>query len=184
MSLISAHSSRVGGFTLAELMIALALMLVLIIGVVSAWLFLGQNFSRLVNTQEQSVKSRRVLQQFTQDLSAASTLTTATGTQLVLTMPAASGTSTITYTYTAGANDTGTLTRNDGTTTTTLLTYLRSFDFNYYNEGGTSITPNIQSVKSVDFSYTSAVGTTAIGTKSVSAMVSPRVVMRNKAILQ
>jgi Tfp pilus assembly protein PilW len=185
MSRINAPSARrAGGYTLGELMVAMSLAFVVIAGVISAYLFVGRNLTRLANVQQQDVKSRRALKWFTQDLSAASQLTTATSAQLVLTMPTASGSTTVTYTYTAGAGSTGTLTRTVGGTTTTLLTNLSTFSFNYYNSSGTAITPDTNSVKGVDFTYLSRVGTSALGTRATTSMASPRVVLRNKSTLQ
>lgn len=184
MSRISAHRpSRSGGFTLVELMVATSLATIVIAGIMAAYLFLGRNLTRLVNTQQQEVKSRRVLKMFTQDLSSAISLTTSTDSMVVLTMPTESATTTVTYTYTSGTGGTGTFTRMDATGTTTLLTDLAAFDFNYYNEAGSTVTSSPQSVKSVEFTYTSAVGTSFTGTRVSQTTVSPRVVLRNKPLL-
>ena len=73
-----ARKSAAAGFTLAEILIAATLTLMLALGVISAYLFLGRNFTRLGNTQVQDVKARRALFYFTQDVSSASSLTSAT----------------------------------------------------------------------------------------------------------
>ncbi len=78
-----------GGFTLAEILIAASLMLFLGLGVMSAYLFLGRNFTRLGNTQQQDVKARRALFYFSRDVSSAISFTSTTTSNLTLTTPAA-----------------------------------------------------------------------------------------------
>ena len=189
MSRISAHRSshRTAGFTLIELMISASLALIVIGGILSAFLFLGRNLTRMVNLQQQEVKSRTALQLFTTDVSSAIQFTTATDTQIVLTVQTAGSPATVTYTYTAGAASTGTLVRaytpSGGTTaTTTLLTGLSAFDFNFYTESGVSTT-SLASVKSAEFSFTSASGNAASGTQVSYDTVSSRVLLRNKPAL-
>ena len=185
MSRINGHSSaKRRGFTLVELMVALSLATIVIAGIIAAYLFLGRNLTRLVNMQQQEVKGRRALQMFTQDMSAAISLTTCTDAQVVFTIPTASSTASVTYTYTAGSGGSGTFVRTDSTGTTTILTDLASFDFSYFSESGSSIASSTpQSVKSVEFTYTSAVGASLSGTRVNYTTVSPRVVMRNKPSL-
>ena len=186
MSPINAHRPRAArGFTLTELMVALSLAIIVIAGILAAYLFLGRNLTRLVNMQQQEAKSRRALQYFTRDMSSAIQLTTSTDSQIVLTMPTSGSNTSVTYTYTAGADGTGTFTRTDTSGTTTMLTDLTAFDFDYYNESGSAIASSTpQSVKAVEFTFTSAVGTTLNGTRVTYASVSPRIVLRNKPLLE
>lgn len=183
MSPTSAHRSvPARGFTLVELLVGLSLGTIVMAGIMAAYLFLGRNLTRLINTQEQGVKSRRVLQLFTNDASSASGLTTATDTLVTMTVPSL-GTS-VTYAYTAGSDGTGTLTRAVGAgAPTTLLDKLTAFDFNYYTESGVATT-SLPSIKSVEFSFTTAVGTALSGTRTSITTVSPRVILRNKPLLQ
>src|SRR5687767_5062228 len=109
MSRISDRSPQ-RGFTLVELMVAVSAMAIVFAGIFAAYLFVGRNLTRLVNFQRQEVESRRALRQFTQDLSAAINLTTATSTQIALTKPTATGTTTVSYTYSSAH---GTLARTD-----------------------------------------------------------------------
>ena len=163
-------------------MVSMSLAFIIIAAILSAYLFLGRNLTRLVNLQQQEVKSRRVLQMFTSDVSSAIRLTTATDTVMVLSVQTAASPATVTYTYTAGAANTGTLTRADAAGTVTLLTGLSTFDFNFFAEDG-SATTSATSIKSAQFSFTSAVGTAANGTRAGSTIVSSRVVLRNKPAL-
>jgi prepilin-type N-terminal cleavage/methylation domain-containing protein len=201
MSHISAHSSRAcperverarGGFTLVELMVSLSVSAIVLGGVLAAYIFLGRNLARLVNTQHQQVQSRRTLVMFTKDLSTASALSTATTSQITLTKPVSSGNATVAYVYTApspasAAN--GTLVRTEtlpssSPTTLTILSGLTSFTFNFYNGGGTAVTSSPQSVKTVEFSFASAAGNANNATLTAFNSVSPRVVLRNKPVLR
>lgn len=85
---ISVRDRPEAGFTLVELLIAASLMLVLGLGVISAYLFLGRNFTRLGNTQQQDVKARRALFYFTQDVSSATAFTSTVSANLTMTVPA------------------------------------------------------------------------------------------------
>jgi hypothetical protein len=164
-----------------EVIIATTLFGIVLVAILSAYLFVGRNLTRLVNLQQQEVESRRTLRMFTQDLSSASQLTTATTSQVTLTKPAAAATTTVTYTYSSSA---GTLVRTESGRTITLLSGVTALNIFYFNEAGEAVTSSTQSVKSVELSYTSASGTATSGTSARYNIVSPRVVLRNKAALQ
>jgi hypothetical protein len=163
------------------MLVATSVSAILFAGILTAYLFIGRNLTRLVNVQHQDVESRRTLWQVTADVSAASQLTTATTSQLVLTKPVSGGTATVSYSYSPNA---GTLSRTDSAGTQTMLTGLTAFTITYYNEGGTAITSSPQSVKSVEFSFTAASGSSTSGTRASYTTVSPRVLLRNKQALQ
>jgi prepilin-type N-terminal cleavage/methylation domain-containing protein len=188
MSRTSVHSSRArGGFTLVELMVSLSISAVVIGGVLSAYIFLGRNLGRMVNVQHQMMQSRRTLEMFKKDVGQASALTTATAAQVVLTKPVSSGTATVTYSYDSAA---GKLDRTEvvapatSGTPLTIVSGLTAFTFSYYNSGGTAVTSSAQSVKSVEFAYTSTNGSANGSTLTTFNSVSPRIVLRNKPILQ
>jgi prepilin-type N-terminal cleavage/methylation domain-containing protein len=190
---INVHSSAPRrGFTLVELMVSLSVSLIVVGGVLGAYVFLGRNLGRMVNLQHQQVQSRRALRMFIQDLSTASSLSVGTTSQLTMTKPVSTGTATVSYAYTAPSPATdanGTLTRTEtlpsaSPTTFTILSGLTTFTFNYYNNGGTAITAATQSVKTVEFSFASAAGNSNSNTLTTYTSVSPRVVLRNKAALQ
>jgi prepilin-type N-terminal cleavage/methylation domain-containing protein len=182
MSRINVHStSSRRAFTLVELMVALSISAIVLGGVLAAYLFVGRNLTRLVNLQQQDVQSRHTLRQFTQDLSAAINLTTATSAALTMTKPTSTGNATVSYTYTTGN---ATLTRTDSSGTQPILTGLTSFAISYYNEAGTAVTSSTQSVKSVEITFVTSVGSANAGTLANLTTVSPRVVLRNKPALQ
>jgi prepilin-type N-terminal cleavage/methylation domain-containing protein len=183
MSRISDHDARHGrqGFTLVEIMVATSLLAIVLAGVLTAYIFMARNLTRLVNVQQQEVESRRTLRTFTEDLSAASQVTTATSTQLVLTKRTAASNVTVTYTYSA---TNGTLVRSAGAASKTLLTGLTSFTLLYYNEEGTAISSSLQSIKSAEMMFSSAAGTETSGTLARYTTVSPRIVLRNKSTLE
>lgn len=162
-------------------MVATSLLAVVLAGVLAAYLFVGRNLTRLVNVQHQEIESRRTLRTFTQDLSAAIQLSTATDTNLTLTKPAAAGgTVTVSYTY-SSANRT--LVRTEAGANNTLLSGLTTFTITYYNESGSVVTASPQSVKAVEFAFASATGSAASGTQASYTTVSPRVLLRNKPAL-
>lgn len=162
-------------------MVATGLSAIVFAGILSAFLFMGRNMTRLINLQTQEVASRRAVRLFTQDLSAAIQLTVCATTQLTMTKPAASGTTTVSYVYDATA---GTLVRSEGTATLTILRGLISLNITYYNEGGTAITGSPQSIKAAEVAFTTATGSATSGTKVSYQTVSPRVVLRNKPLLE
>ncbi len=182
MSPTNAHrpTKATRGFTLAELLVAMSISGVVFAGILAAYTFLGRNLTRLVNTQQLEAASRRTFYLFDQDASAATQVTTATGTQVVLVLQSGASTTTVTYTYNSS---TGILTRTDASGSSVLLSNLTAFDLNYYNSAGISTTSTL-SVKEIDLTFSSAFGNSASGTQSQYTAVSPRLILRNKALLQ
>jgi len=164
-----------------ELMVASGISAIVFAGILSAYLFVGRNLTRLVNTQHQEVESRRTLGRITQDVSAAVQLTTATATNLALTKQVSGTTTPVSYSYSSGN---GTVTRTDSSGTQTLLNGVTAFAINYYDASGNAVTSGPQSVKSVEVSYTTGAGTSAAGTRALYSTVSPRVLLRNKPALK
>ena len=197
MSPISVRDSAARrGFTLVEVMIASSLLAVVLAGVLAAYLFVGRNLTRLVNLQQQEVESRRVLRQFTQDVSAAMSLTTAISSpQLTLTKPPEADITppntqpdTVYYFYTPpspSGTATGIFERklNDGPRQK-VLSGLTTLTITYYNERGSIVTSSNHSMKAAELSFTSEAGSAKSGTQARYTTVSPRVVMRNKPALE
>lgn len=179
---ISARNpGRRAGFTLVEVMIASALALMIFAAVFSAYLFLGRNLTRLVNFQRQEVESRRALRLFSEDVSAATQITTAAAAQLALVRPTNSGNTTVTYTYSAAD---GTLTRVAGAASQTIVTGLTSLSVSYFNSSGSSPGSNLHAIKAVELAFATRAGSSAGGTLAQYTTASPRILMRNKAVLE
>ena len=149
-------------------------------GILSAYLFVGRNLTRLVNTQHQEVESRRTLGRITQDVSAAISLTTATATDLALTKKTSGAPSNVSYSYSSSNR---TVTRTESAVTQTLLNGVTAFTINYYDASGNAVTSGPQSVKSVEVAFTTGAGTSAAGTQALYSTVSPRLLIRNKTLL-
>lgn len=178
--------SSIAGFTLLEVMVSSLIFGTVSIAVMSAFLFLGTSMTRMSYAQQLEENSRRAFYLFNQDVGKATKMTTATDSTLGLTLPS----TTVTYTYDSSAK---TLTRTSGGTSSIVLKNLTAFDFNYFNNSGTSITVpqsasiSYKPIKSVQFSFTASLGTTTstgtsiYRTSTQYQTVSPIVFMRNTA---
>lgn len=194
MSLTNANLSKRGiaGFTLVEMIVSMSLSAIVFAAILSGFTFLGRSLTRLVNTRDQEAKGRRTFYIFKQDINAASQVASGSNASLSLKLPAVGGaTTSVHYSYDATA---GTFTRTDGSSVAVLLTNLKKFDFNYFNAAGSPLsldpsnpspsTPSVLGVKEVEMNFTSAVGAETSGVQSSYTSVSPRLVLRNKALLQ
>jgi prepilin-type N-terminal cleavage/methylation domain-containing protein len=161
------------GFTLVELMVAMSLATIVIAGVLSAYTFLGRNLAKLVNQQQLQVKSQTAQQFLAKDVATATAVSTASASTCTLRFASAPD---ITYTYNSG---TGKLTR-DGIA---VLSDLTAFSFAYYKNSGATTT-SAPDVKMVEMTYTATLGASAAGTYVSAQYASPRLLMRNKVLLQ
>jgi hypothetical protein len=175
-----------------ELVISMTLSAIVFAAILSGFTFLGRNLTRLVNRQDQETKSRHAFYIFSKDISVATQVAAGSNTTLSLKLPVlGGGTSTVFYSFNSTA---GALTRTDSVGSTVLLTDLTAFNFNYFNGAGIqlALTPDNQtpsglsvvSVKEVELKFTSALGSSTSGVRSSYASVSPRLLLRNKALLQ
>lgn len=195
---IKGHRSRLvdrGGFTLLEVMMVTLISSFVFAGVLSAYIFLGRGLSRQVNEEGLESRTRLALFWFTQDVSNASAVKAqnpgagVTGTLMILTVPSL-GSVTYACDWSGGAGQ-GKLTRQVGAgATLTLLTNLTSFSLGYFDPSGNSITApstaptNAQAnIKQVDMVYTSTAGVAKTGNQSNFTVVSPIVILKNKAVL-
>ncbi len=177
------------GFTLVELLIGMTLTLVVMAGVISCFIFLSHNLSRLQIQQKFESQGRRALLYFAQDARMASAITTPTATSVTFVMPPGSGSPTVTYNYNSA---TGVLTRDPGFTglgsNPPLLVSLTSFTFSYYDVYGNpypALTNYLIGIKQVSVSFNAQSPpswnlTQPAFTYQVS---SGRMILRNKAIL-
>lgn len=175
-------------YTLVELMIGVSLALTVMTGVLSTYLFLGRQLSRLTYRQTLETDARRTLLRFAQDMRAATAVSSPGDSSVVLTVPTASSTMTVTYSYTGGSNNTGTLTRTPSSgSAQVLLRFLSAFDFNYYDSTDVAVTDftnKVSSIKKVSFTFSSQTGTANQGTLTpVHQGASPRFNLGNPSLL-
>jgi type II secretory pathway pseudopilin PulG len=203
MSPISAdHQMRHRGaaFTLLELVVSMGLSAIVFAGILGGYTFLARNFSRQLNTQDQDVKSRRAVYLFTQDISAATKVynpidpkpaaptVSLNETKLSLALPNGK---IVSYTFTTDLSGEATLVRTENSKSQVLLTKLVNLGgtdqdrtrFRYFNKAGDPTTAPI-SVKEIEIKFTSAVGNAGAGTLASYKAASPRLVLRNKQLLQ
>jgi len=98
----SAHHRR--GFTLVELMIGSALAALVMAALLSSFVFIGRNLSRLASSQALENESRKALAYLRQDFATARAIksgTTPTATSVTLVLPSASANYEVSYTYDA-----------------------------------------------------------------------------------
>lgn len=169
-------------------------------GVLSAYIFLGRALSRQLNAEGLESRTRLALYYFNQDVSSATSITAlnpgvqVTGNQMSLTIPASPTISnTVTYycDWSGGASN-GILERqvNSGAYLV-LLKNISSISFQYFDATTHLITvpstaptsPQID-IKQVCISFTTAAGYAPSGNLSQFTMVSPLVILKNKAMLQ
>lgn len=164
-------------------------------GVLSAYIFLGRSLARQVNAESLESRTRLALYWFTRDVSSASTITASepgagtTGTRVTLTVP---GVGTVTYAldWSGGAGQ-GILNRQVGSgPALVLLNKLTTFSFGYYDPAGNAVTPPASApsnpqinIKEAYMSYTSTAGVASTGAQSNFTVVSPRVLLKNQALL-
>lgn len=169
-------------------------------GVLSAYIFLARGLARQINEQGLESRSRLTLYWFTQDVSSASGInaqnpgSTTTGDQFTVTIPSTGSSVTYHCDWSGGAGF-GLLQRVSGGTTLNLLTNLTSISFGYYDITGNSVTvpstntspltstPAILNIKQLYMTYTTTAGLKVSGAQSNLTVVSPRVVMKNTALL-
>jgi len=165
-------------------------------GVLSAYIFLGRSLSRQVNEEGLESRARLALYYFTQDVSSATTISATnpgsytSGSQVSLSIP---GSGTVTYsTDWSQGNTSGVLTRQIGSNPAlTVLTNLSAFTLSYYDPTGSLVSvpastpsePQIN-IKQVCMVFTSMAGYAPSGNLSQFTVVSPRLILKNQALLK
>jgi Tfp pilus assembly protein PilW len=196
-----------GGFTLVELMIGASLSLIVMTAVLSSYLFLGRNLTRMANQQSVETEGRRLQAMFAQDTRAALGISNPTSSSLTLNLPVLSSTvtsRTVAYAYHASGTTLNgvsvpaysvTRTYDDASVSPETRVLLRdvvplSFAFKYFDESGYEYTDPTsaayrQGLKQVAFSYVARTGSGVNGTLTPNYTAeSPRFVLRNKGLLQ
>jgi len=153
------RSIYIRGFTLAEILVGSTLAAIVMLAVLSSYLYLGRNLTRLGNLQVVETQARRAAAYLNRDIQAATFLSSPLDRSL--TLKTSSGT--VTYTYIL---DDKTLTRNANFGAFTGAYKLfegncTDFEFGYYSSSGSilnsstvMLTPTSVSVKQISFRFT------------------------------
>lgn len=178
------------GFTLVELLVGMTLGLIVMAAVISCFVFLSRNLTRLQIQQKFDAQGRRALLYFAQDVRMASSISSPTATSITLVLPTSSGSTTnVLYAYDAS---TGTLSRTPGFTgigtNPPLLTNLTSFAFNYYDVYGypyASLAFYTVGIKQISVNFTAQSSASWNLTQQAFnyQVNSARVILRNKPVL-
>ena len=139
------------GFTLVELLISLALVMMLTLALLTSFVFIARGDRSLTNYGEMNAQARKLLEQLGEDLHSATDVpnfTASTMTLSVPTDPAVTANQNVIWTYDSVA---ATVTRQDNTGTTTLAHDVQTFAF-YYTNGNNIETTSLVEVKQVQLS--------------------------------
>ena len=151
-----------------------------LVAIMSSYLFLGRNLTKLGNNQLLEAKSRLAISHLSRDIQLASVVSSPSATSVTLTLPGGN----VTYSYssgvlsrsaTFGAFQNMSFFQGDGT----------AFAFNYYNTTGSALTSTSLvpvSVKLMDFSFTLQRGSSLLGTAVQLQVMSSRYVVGNKQL--
>ena len=180
-----------GGFTLVELLIGMSLSLMLMLAVLSSYVFLARQFTRTLGFSSfyqptLEAQSRRTLAYFTQDVGMASSISgSPSATGVVLVLPTSTGSTTVTYAY---DNSLKQLARTmSGGSTLVLHVSLLSCTFSYYDiqdRPYTSYTNYLSGIKKISLSFSAQSGNSANYTLTqVFQSASPRLLLKNKQVL-
>lgn len=147
------------GFTLVEVLISSGISSLVVIAILTTFLFLGRSAANIRNYTDMESQARRALELFAEDTRQASAVSWTDARTVTLTVNAAS----ITYAY--NASD-GTFSRKVGTAAaSTLLTGITTFSFNAYTITTTQIS---------DFSTAAARAIANRDTKQIQVSLSAR----------
>jgi prepilin-type N-terminal cleavage/methylation domain-containing protein len=182
------------GYTLVELMIGLTLGSMLMLAVLTTYLFLGRGSTRLAYQHLLEVEARTILNTVTTDVQAAKSITSASATGLSLTLVNGS---TVTYSYSGGilsrdpgsgavalvTNITGEAVQVPVTLTTFQFRYLTTYDDDPTYQATTTIVP--LSIKQVSVSMNLKAGganQVKSGTMTMFPVASGWMLFRNKQL--
>lgn len=207
--MIRRRTSSRAGFTVVELIIGTALSATILAAVISSYLFLGRQFTRLMNQQTLESQARRTLLYLAQDARLTNTLTSPTNASVTLVQTTATGTRNIYYYYNSGTAAASvtlggtsysmpakTLSRVDSNTSTriTLLANLLTCYLRYYDDSGnpfdnatspyTTVTTYPSGMSQLSLLFTAQIGVARNGTLTpVYQGVSARLLIRNRSML-
>lgn len=192
------------GFTLVELLIGMSLALILIIAVLSSYVFLGRSFSRtlgvgMANQPTLEAQGRRTLETFALDVEMTAAISNPTASEITLTVPhSTGGTQDVTYYYNSTAAPVAiygvtvaahALARIDRSSSTakTLHSNLLTCSFTYYDVSAnpyTTFVNYLPGIKQISLALTAQGGSSTNNTLTqVYTVASPRLLFRNKNLL-
>jgi Tfp pilus assembly protein PilW len=178
------------GFSLVELIVASGISSFVMVGVLSSFVLIGQNSYNAANYSIMETEARRALEMFTQEARMADNITWNNAYSVTLSVVEASGSTLVTYAYDSGT--TGTTAQcfyrktGDSTSTATPLVLLRNvseFAFRRYKviNGADYTASNDLETKQLQIALrTVRTGVTTV--KATNAVLSARVVLRNKPV--
>lgn len=194
------------GFTLIEVMISMSLALIVMAAMMSTFLYLGRNLNRLANQHRLESAGRLTLSQFARDARQAEAASSVADASDPTTKPTDSavkfwniatpggGVTNVSYTYNSAGR---TLTRSDSASGTSkvVLEHIQYFDLNYFNASGLpspsttapynqSTIPNVTSIQCIELRFTTRIGETPGLMTPEYAVVSPRLILRNRNPLE
>ena len=169
------------GFTLVEVMVSVTIGSIVMLGVLSTFIFLGRSGMNLRNYSDMEAQARRGLELFAEDTRQAKAVTWASADSITLDVDGVN----VTYAYSSGN-----FTRTKNSVTTTLLSGITSFNFLAYTINGTAITDFSDATALTVANHTtkqiqislSAARSPAGGSTATNIVLSARYVLRNKTV--
>jgi hypothetical protein len=185
-----ASARRRSGFTLIELIIATTRSSLVLVGVMSTFLFLARASVAAANYSDMEVETRAAIEIFARDVRMASNVTWNSDDSVTLAVDTATGRTNVTYAYNANAvsgRPARSFTRTIGANTEVLVTGIRVFEYTAYKINTEAIslasinTATNQMTKQIQISMEieRRRPTVALTTDKV---ISARFVLRNKAV--
>jgi prepilin-type N-terminal cleavage/methylation domain-containing protein len=181
------RSKRDRGFTLVELLIATSLGSVVLLAVLSTFLFLGRSGANISNYAEMEAQARSALEIFAVDARMAKDVTWHSTTALTLRIPASGGDRFYRYSFDPAAQTlTRQLTGPSPGPAQVLITGVQTFDFRAYkiNTGEvdfTDLSAAGRVTKQIQLSL-SASRTSSTVTSATNTVLSARFILRNKRV--
>lgn len=181
---------RARGFTLVEIMAATSLSSIVLSGVLSSFVLLGQNSYNAANYSVMESESRRALERFTEEARMADNITWNSGSSVTLSVTGASGSYVVTYAYnsaTSGATAQSFYrqmgTPGSGNPPLVLVRKVSEFAFRRYKviNGADFTASNDLETKQLQITLrTVRTGVTTVS--ATNSVLSARVVLRNKQV--
>lgn len=177
-------------FTLVEVMVSAGLSGIVLVAILTAFIFIGRASISMRNYSDMETEARNAMETFAQDVRMSSGAVWNSATSLTLTIEQGGGSVTATYAYrptASGAIPARTFTRTIGGNTDILITNIRSFEFNAYSIDTTTI-----SLASINASTSGATKQVQISLETertnralalaTNKVISARFVLRNKNV--